>query len=81
VSQTNRVVRHKTNARKNWTKPERTILVTWHGENDRFVTRVEAISMKEALKAQAKRFDGEAVIVGNVMTIDGYPGMFIATET
>ena len=83
MSQTNRVVRHKTNARKNYTKPLREVIVFHEADGHVHTARYAAESLRAALHMHAENLNyatDERIIVGNVMTIDAEPGQFVAVE-
>lgn len=83
MSQTNRVVRHKTNARKNYTKPLREVVVAYEHDGHVQTARYQAESLRAALHVHAEMLDiptDERVIVGNVMTARAWPGTFVAVE-
>ena len=83
MSQTNRVVRHKTNARKNYEKPLRSVIVYHENDGHAFTCAHQAESLRAALHQHAEELDvpkEDRIVVGNVMTVTGRNLPFVAIE-
>jgi hypothetical protein len=81
VSQTNRVVRHKTNARKDYQRQARRRVVVCY--EDEPVKTYEGLTPREALVEHAKKLGygrEDCILVGNTMTCGRMRTWFSAVD-